>query len=152
MKADISSNLFLFLFFMLQLLEKLNTIKVSCSQHLIEIPDMTVTAPNLEKLILDGCSSLLEVHPSIGKLNKLILLNLKNCKKLICFPSIIDMKALEILNFSGCSGLKKFPNIQGNMENLLELYLASTAIEELPSSIGHLTGLVLLDLKWCKNL
>ncbi|KAL6316899.1 hypothetical protein AAG906_023554 [Vitis piasezkii] len=62
------------------------------------------------------------------------------------------MKALEILNFSGCSGLKKFPNIQGNMENLLELYLASTAIEELPSSIGHLTGLVLLDLKWCKNL
>ncbi|RVW60037.1 TMV resistance protein N [Vitis vinifera] len=134
------------------LLEKLNTIKVSFSQHLIEIPDMTVTAPNLEKLILDGCSSLLEVHPSIGKLNKLILLNLKNCKKLICFPSIIDMKALEILNFSGCSGLKKFPNIQGNMENLLELYLASTAIEELPSSIGHLTGLVLLDLKWCKNL
>ncbi|RVW70616.1 TMV resistance protein N [Vitis vinifera] len=62
------------------------------------------------------------------------------------------MKALEILNFSSCSGLKKFPNIQGNMENLLELYLASTAIEELPSSIGHLTGLVLLDLKWCKNL
>eukprot|EP00261_Vitis_vinifera_P032198 XP_019073441.1 PREDICTED: TMV resistance protein N-like [Vitis vinifera] len=134
------------------LLEKLNTIRVSCSQHLIEIPDITVSAPNLEKLILDGCSSLLEVHPSIGKLNKLILLNLKNCKKLICFPSIIDMKALEILNFSGCSGLKKFPNIQGNMENLLELYLASTAIEELPSSIGHLTGLVLLDLKWCKNL
>ena len=62
------------------------------------------------------------------------------------------MKALEILNFSGCSGLKKFPNIQGNMENLLELYSASTAVEELPSSIGHLTGIVLLDLKWCKNL
>ena len=35
---------------MLQLVEKLNTIKVSFSQHLIEIPDMTVTAPNLEKL------------------------------------------------------------------------------------------------------
>ena len=62
------------------------------------------------------------------------------------------MKALQILNFSGCSGLKKFPNIQGNMENLLELYLASIAIEELLSSIGHLTGLVFLDLKWCKNL
>ena len=38
------------------------------------------------------------------------------------------------------------------MEHLSELYLASTAIEGLPSSIGHLTGLVLLDLKRCKNL
>ena len=95
---------------------------------------------------------MVKVHPSIGKLSKLILLNLKNCKKLSSFPSIIDMEALEILNLSGCSELKKFPDIQGNMEHLLELYLASTAIEELPSSIEHLTGLVLLDLKRCKNL
>ncbi|RVX07081.1 putative WRKY transcription factor 19 [Vitis vinifera] len=63
------------------------------------------------------------------------------------FPSIIDMEALEILNLSGCSELEKFPDIQGNMEHLLGLYLASTAIEELPSSIEHLIGLVLLDLK-----
>ena len=62
------------------------------------------------------------------------------------------MEALEILNLSGCSELKKFPDIQGNMEHLSELYLASAAIEGLPSSIGHLTGLVLLDLKRCKNL
>ncbi|KAL6318225.1 hypothetical protein AAG906_035732 [Vitis piasezkii] len=109
------------------LLEKLNTVRISCSQHLIEIPDFLISALNLEKLILDGCSSLMEVHPSIGRLNKLILLNLKNCKKL--------------------RKLKKFPDIQGNMEHLSELYLASAAIEGLPSSIGHLTGLVLLDLK-----
>ncbi|RVX01142.1 TMV resistance protein N [Vitis vinifera] len=62
------------------------------------------------------------------------------------------MKALEILNFSGCSGLKKFPDIRGNMDHLLELHLASTAIEELPSSIGHLTRLILLDLKSCSKL
>ncbi|RVW41420.1 TMV resistance protein N [Vitis vinifera] len=61
------------------------------------------------------------------------------------------MKALEILNFSGCSGLKKFPDIRGNMDHLLELHLASTAIEELPSSIGHLTRLILLDLKSFKT-
>ncbi|XP_034675157.1 disease resistance protein RPV1-like [Vitis riparia] len=133
-------------------LEKLNTITVSFSQHLMEIPDLSVRAPNLEKLILDGCSSLLEIHPSIGKLSKLILSSLKSCKNLSSFPRIINMEALKILNFSGCSGLKKFPDIPGNMEHLLELYLASTAIEELPSSIGHLTGLVLLDLKRCKNL
>ena len=108
--------------------------------------------PNLEKLILDGCSSLLKVHSSIGKLSKLILLSLKNCKKLSSFPSISNMEALEVLDFSGCLGFKKFPDIQGNMEHLSELYLTYTDIEELPSSIEHLTGLVLLDLKRCKNL
>ena len=119
----------------------------------MEIPDFSIRAPNLEKLILDGCSSFLEVHPSIGRLKKIIVLNIKNCKKLGSFPSIIDMEALKILNFAGCSELKKFPDIQCNMEHLLELYLSSTAIEELPSSIGqHITGLVLLDLKRCKNL
>ncbi|RVX01143.1 hypothetical protein CK203_036125 [Vitis vinifera] len=41
------------------LLEKLNTVRLSCSQYLIEIPDISIRAPNLEKLILDGCSSLL---------------------------------------------------------------------------------------------
>ncbi|RVX01227.1 TMV resistance protein N [Vitis vinifera] len=128
-------------------LEKLNTISVSFSQHLMEIPDFSIRAPNLEKLILDGCSSFLEVHPSIGRLKKIIVLNIKNCKKLGSFPSIIDMEALKILNFAGCSELKKFPDIQCNMEHLLELYLSSTTIEELSSSIGwHITGLVLLDL------
>ena len=119
----------------------------------MEIPDFSVRAPNLEKLILDGCSSLLEVHPSIGRLKKIIVLNIKNCKKLGSFPSIIDMEALKILNFAGCSELKKFPDIQCNMEHLLELYLSSTTIEELSSSIGwHITGLVLLDLNRCKVL
>ncbi|KAL6315853.1 hypothetical protein AAG906_012189 [Vitis piasezkii] len=133
------------------LLEKLNTIKLSCSQHLIEIPDISICAPNLEKLILDGCSSLLILHPSIGKLSKLILLNLKNCKKLSSFPSIIDMKALEILNFSGCSGLMKFPDIRGNMDHLLS-FIWLNCYQGTSSSIGHITRLVLLDLKRCKNL
>ena len=118
----------------------------------MELLDFSVSASNLEKLILDGCSSLLEVHPSIGRLKKIIVLNLKNCKRLNSFFSIVDMKALQILNLSSCSGLKEFPDIQGNMEQLLELHLDSTGIEELPSSIGQITRLVLLDLRRCQNL
>ena len=38
------------------------------------------------------------------------------------------------------------------MTSLLDLYLDGTAIEELPSSIKHLTGLALLSLQYCKNL
>ena len=62
------------------------------------------------------------------------------------------MESLQILILSGCSKLKNFPEVQGQMENLSELYLDGTAIRGLPSSIGHLNGLVLLDLTNCKQL
>ncbi|KAH0662541.1 hypothetical protein KY284_027472 [Solanum tuberosum] len=65
-----------------------------------------------------------------------------------------DTKAfdkLTVLNLS-CEKLEKFPEIQGNMELLSELLLAHTAIWELPSSVGLLSGISLLDLHSCKNL
>ncbi|XVE50265.1 hypothetical protein DITRI_Ditri01bG0148200 [Diplodiscus trichospermus] len=72
--------------------------------------------PNLESLILEGCIRMVDVHPSIGVLRNLKILNLRNCKS-----------------------LKRLPEINGQMECLLELYLDGTGIEELPSSIGHTT-------------
>ena len=56
------------------------------------------------------------------------------------------------LTLSGCSKLKKFPEIVENMSHLRELYLNETGIEELPSSLEHLTGLTFLSLRNCKNL
>ncbi|KAL6311181.1 hypothetical protein AAG906_025770 [Vitis piasezkii] len=38
------------------------------------------------------------------------------------------------------------------MGSLLELFLDGTALKELPSSIQHLSGLVLLNLRECKSL
>ena len=38
------------------------------------------------------------------------------------------------------------------MGSLLELFLDGTTIKELPSSIQHLSGLVLLNLRECKSL
>ena len=62
------------------------------------------------------------------------------------------MESLQILDLSGCSKFKKFPEIQGNMDHLSKLYLEGTAIKGLPSSIEHLNGLVLLNLKNCKEI
>ena len=62
------------------------------------------------------------------------------------------MESLQILILSGCSKLKKFPEVQGEMGNLSELYLDGTAIRELPSSIEHLNGIVLLNLENCNQL
>ena len=125
--------------------------KLSQSQHLTKTPDFS-GAPNLERLILEGCTSLVEVHPSIGFHKKLIFLNLDGCKNLKSFSSSIHMESLRILTLYGCLKLNKFPEVQGNMEHLPELSLEGTAIKELPSSIENLTGLALLNLKDCKSL
>lgn len=62
------------------------------------------------------------------------------------------MESLESLNLTGCEKLEALPEIQGNMELLSELLLGCTAIRELPSSIGRLFGISLLDLHSCENL
>ena len=125
--------------------------KLSHSQHLTKTPDFS-GAPNLERLILEGCTSLLEVHPSIGFHKKLIFLNLDGCKNLKRFSSSIHMESLRILTLSACLKLNKFPEVQGNMEHLQKLSLEGTAIKGLPSSIENLTELALLNLKDCKSL
>ncbi|XP_021814701.1 TMV resistance protein N-like isoform X2 [Prunus avium] len=129
----------------------LKCINLSDSQYLIKTPNFT-KAPNIEMLVLQGCSRLVDVHPSMGILKQLILLNMRNCKSVKTLPSFINMESLESLNLSACSRLKKFPEIEGNMRSLLELHLDGTAIEELPPSIEHLTSLALLNLGDCKNL
>ena len=64
--------------------------------------------PNLERLILEGCRSLVKVDPSIGNLKKLSLMNLKDCKRLKSLPKrICEFEFLETLILVGCSRLEK---------------------------------------------
>ncbi|KAM5574594.1 disease resistance protein RUN1 [Rosa sericea] len=132
-------------------LSMLKFIDMSDSQYLIRTPSF-VEVPNIETLVLEGCTRLVEVDPSIGVLKRLNLLNMRNCKSLKSLPPNISLESLTIFNLSGCSSLKKFPEIEGNMQSLLELHLDGTAIEELPASIESLTGLTLLNLGDCTNL
>ncbi|KAH1083939.1 hypothetical protein J1N35_023700 [Gossypium stocksii] len=134
-----------------QPLYKLKVLNLTGSENLIKAPDFTTT-PNLEILVLEGCTRLVYVHPSVWVLMRLKLLNLRGCKSLRSFPIKIGMESLEKLILSGCSNLKRFPEIDGKMECLLELYLDGTSIKELPISIGNLSSLVLLNLKDCRNL
>nr|POF21765.1 isoform 1 of protein suppressor of npr1-1, constitutive 1 [Quercus suber] len=132
-------------------LAKLRLMDLSDSQNLIKTPNF-VGLPSLERLIFRGCTRLHDLHPSVGALKRLTLLNLKDCKSLNSLPLEIKMKSLEIFILSGCVRLKKFSEIGTNMTRLSELYLDGTALEELPLSIEHLTGLTLLSLKDCKNI
>ena len=104
-------------------------------------------SPSLEKLILEGCSSLVEVHESIGRSKGLVFLNLKGCCRLKNLPaSICELKLLETLDITMCSQLEKLPEHIGNMEYLRELLADETSIKQLPCSIFDLKRLEKLSL------
>ncbi|TYI58453.1 hypothetical protein E1A91_D11G359600v1 [Gossypium mustelinum] len=116
------------------------------SQNLIKTPDFT-TASNLEVLILEGCTKLVDVHPSIRVLKSLKLLNLRDCKSLRTLPTKIGMESLETLILSGCSSLVRFPEINWKMERLKTLDLSGCyRVENLLENLQQAKFLEELDL------
>ncbi|XAR49315.1 hypothetical protein NMG60_11032483 [Bertholletia excelsa] len=106
-------------------LKHLKILDLSHSHDLTKTPYFT-QMPNLERLLLEDCTGLVEVHKSIGYLEKLVLLNLRNCVKLRKLPtSIGSLKSLITLNISDCSNLEQFPDMR-NMESLQVLRADAT--------------------------
>ncbi|XP_061948519.1 TMV resistance protein N-like isoform X2 [Populus nigra] len=130
---------------------KLKIINLSNSLYLSKSPDLT-GIPNLESLILEGCISLSEVHPSLGRHKKLQYVNLINCRSIRILPSNLEMESLKFFTLDGCSKLENFPDIVGNMNCLMKLCLDRTGIAELSSSIRHMIGLEVLSMNNCKKL
>ncbi|PPS18946.1 hypothetical protein GOBAR_AA01592 [Gossypium barbadense] len=136
---------------------KLKVFNLKGSENLIKTPDFT-RAPNLEVLILKGCTRLKDVHPSIGVLTRLKLLNLRGCKKLRSLPTKIEWESLETLNLKDCKNLVSLANSKGGCKglrapNLEVLFLEGcTKLIDVHPSIGVLTRLKLLNLGGCKNL
>ncbi|XP_034675983.1 disease resistance protein RPV1-like isoform X1 [Vitis riparia] len=131
-------------------LGKLKGIDLSHSKQLVEMPEFS-SMPNLERLNLEGCTSLRELHSSIGDLKWLTYLNLGGCEQLQSLPNSMKFESLEVLYLNQCPKLKKIPEIHGNMGHLKELYFNKSGIKELPSSIAYLSSLEVLDLSYCSN-
>ncbi|KAH1084175.1 hypothetical protein J1N35_023936 [Gossypium stocksii] len=125
---------------------KLKMINLKGSRNLIKTPGFT-TAPKLEVLILEGCTRLVDVHPSIGVRKSLKLLNLRGCRSLKSLPTKIGMESLETLILSGCSSLVRFSEIDGKMECLKTLDLSGCyRVENLPENLQQVEFLEELDL------
>ncbi|KAG5542946.1 hypothetical protein RHGRI_015890 [Rhododendron griersonianum] len=115
----------------------LKILNLSDSPNLIKTPDFS-KIPNLERLMLKNCASLVEVHESIGCLERLVLLNLKDCNNLRKLPrSIGKLKLLEKLVISGCSKLEELPTKMGNLESLTVLKADRIALNESLSTNGQ---------------
>ncbi|KAL8252441.1 hypothetical protein R6Q59_036134 [Mikania micrantha] len=127
--------------------------------------------PHLQKLTLEGCYELEEIHPSFGSHKSLKYLNISNCPKLRMFPTIVHMRnlktltqrecheleemhpsfgsqtSLEYLNISACRKLRMFPTVVP-MRNLKTLKIKGCSLKdgEIPFGIGELSNLKELDL------
>ncbi|XP_042491066.1 disease resistance protein RUN1-like [Macadamia integrifolia] len=135
----------------IKLLKRLKILNLSHSSYLRKTPNFS-GVPNLEELVLEDCKSLVEVHGSIGYLEKLIVLNLKNCNNLMKLPDSIGMlRSLEELNLHGCSKpvqrstywFSSFPQYLGSLRR----QHASTNL--LPASFSGLCSLKSLNLNYC---
>ncbi|KAJ0896122.1 putative P-loop containing nucleoside triphosphate hydrolase, leucine-rich repeat domain superfamily [Helianthus annuus] len=130
----------------------LKILDLSLSRNLIKTPDFE-GLPCLERLILERCDSLEEIHPSIGYHKRLVFVNMTWCTALKRFPPIIHMKKLETLDLSYCKQLQQFPDMQSNMDSLVTLDLSWTDIEIIPPSVGRFcTNLVSFNLSDCPRL
>ncbi|KAH0733915.1 hypothetical protein KY285_009622 [Solanum tuberosum] len=108
--------------------------------------------PNLEKLHLEGCVNLEEVHPSLGHCRMLTYLSLYECHKLKKLPKFVCMKSLETLNLRECTRLEEFPEICGDMRRLSILNLGSPWIRSLPPSLSGLRELHLDDCEILESI
>lgn len=135
---------------LMQLLGSLKVLNLSHSHFLTKAPNF-LKLPNLEELILSYCIELVDIHQSIGNLEKLLLVDLKDCKKLKQLPSsICRVRSLMILNVSGCSNMENLPEDIGDLMSLKELLADGTAITQVPSSIRLLKNLKILSFSGCK--
>ncbi|XP_063943682.1 TMV resistance protein N-like isoform X2 [Daucus carota subsp. sativus] len=131
---------------------KLRTLKMAYSKNLITTPDFS-KFPYLETLNLQFCESLEEIHMSIGSLASLVSLDLLGCVKLRSLPdTICNLGVLEVLNLYGCTSLRVLPTELGNIKSLTNLIAGELCLTKLPESIGHLTKLVVLDLRYNEKL
>ncbi|KAI3776408.1 hypothetical protein L1987_46189 [Smallanthus sonchifolius] len=136
---------------------------------LTRFPDVS-GAPNIESLIVSGCTKLVEVDESRAFLKGLVRLDMSGCENLKCLPPRIELKFLEILILSYCESLESFPELSENhswqqirdqdfpknlhgFSSLEELCLSSNSkLIQLPASISHLSGLKHLDLNHCRRI
>ena len=94
---------------------------------------------NWSELYLEG-TAITKLPSSIKYATGLLVLDLKNFRKLESSKQYLQDEIHGKPLLSRCSKFEEFRVIQGNMKGLRRVFLDGTAIKELPPSIQHLNG------------
>ncbi|PWA93965.1 NB-ARC domains-containing protein [Artemisia annua] len=137
---------------------RLKVMKLRYCCNLTTTPDFSEIT-NLEELSLEGCVNLVSVHPSIGMLKRLVVLNLAGCLKVDQHPSFVSsLINLESLSFGriqprwwtsitapfGLLNKQQHPQRSislAGLHMLKDLNLSYCNLEQVPESIGGLSCL-----------
>lgn len=97
------------------------------------LKDFQLISESLEFLHLDG-TSITGLPLAIQSLQRLVVLNLKNCEMLEGLPNCLgELKALEELILSGCSRLKNVSDVRESMKHLQSLLIDRIGAKEMPN-------------------
>ncbi|XP_039169701.1 disease resistance protein RPV1-like [Eucalyptus grandis] len=138
-------------------MEQLKVLNLTSCTDLLISPEFS-SFPNLEILILERCSRLVHLDPSIGGLKKLLCLNLKSCTELNRLPAELGaLKALKELLIDETSVHDIFLQSDSEeVEHLTSLSILSannSNITKLPSGVGaKLRRLSLRNCGWIQKL
>ncbi|KAL7587246.1 hypothetical protein Lser_V15G37373 [Lactuca serriola] len=123
-------------------LPNLRMISLKYLSNLIKTPDLE-GLPNLEIFSVIGSHHLEEIHPSFGRLEKLVYVMIERCFSFKMLPAITGSKKLKTLVLSRCKIVYNLSKIQQNMKNLvtenmnhIRLWFSSGCLKK-------------LDLSWC---
>ncbi|PRQ22105.1 putative leucine-rich repeat domain, L domain-containing protein [Rosa chinensis] len=133
-------------------LKSVKVVNISGCSKLDKLPEELGHIECLVQVDASG-TSIQELPCSVGMLEGLLCMSLRDCKHLVCLPSSVGgLKSLKYLYLSGCSELDKLPEELGHVECLVQVDASETSIRELPCSIGMLKELVSMSLRDCKHL
>jgi hypothetical protein len=89
-------------------LDKLKCINLKYCYNLVRTPEF-IGVPRLERIYLIECKNLVEIHPSIGKLSELEVLDLRGCGRLQSLPKLPS--TVRYINAERCRSLEPSPTL-----------------------------------------
>ena len=131
-----------FLLFQRCRFETLKYMDFDYCNNITKVPDLSVIAPNIKKFELFKCINLVEVHQSVGLLEKLEHWNLNYCQNLKILPTKLQLKSHKTFYLLGVEqGTEALLSSIGYLTALRHLSISLKNVKDVPSSFSHLQHL-----------